>query len=156
MSSLNSPHYLDNLFNMLQATSNIQNIAIMSSSYSTVLWFSLFRSQNFCNVNLGIKSSSVDIHADLRTLSLFSIMIKQVFNLISLEDTYSVMCSLKRDSWIYIKRAVKEKWKMYRRKPENLRRWTIFIRHLSDVPVSRSWYKTVSKLDENSYIHNFV
>ena len=28
-------------------------------------------------------------------------------------------------------------------KPENFRRWTIHIRHLSDVPVSRNWYKTV-------------
>ena len=41
---------------------------------------------------------------------------------------------------------VKEKWKGYRMKPENLRRWTITIRHLSDVPVSRNWYTTVSKL----------
>jgi len=24
-------------------------------------------------------------------------------------------------------------------KPENLRRWTIPVRHLSDVPVSRNW-----------------
>ena len=31
-------------------------------------------------------------------------------------------------------------------KPENLKRWTIHKRHLSDVPVSRNWYKTVSKL----------
>ena len=30
------------------------------------------------------------------------------------------------------------------------------IRHLSDVPVSRNWYKTVSKLYENLYIWNFV
>ena len=30
-------------------------------------------------------------------------------------------------------------------KPENLRRWTIHIKHLSDVPVSRNWYETVSK-----------
>ena len=37
-------------------------------------------------------------------------------------------------------------------KPENLRSWTIPIRHLSDVPVSRNWYKTVSNLYENSYI----
>ena len=35
-------------------------------------------------------------------------------------------------------------------KPENLRRWPIHIKHLSDVPVSRNWYKTVSKLCENS------
>ena len=33
-------------------------------------------------------------------------------------------------------------------KPENLRRWAIPIRHLSDVPVSRNWYKTV--------IRNFI
>ena len=26
---------------------------------------------------------------------------------------------------------------------------------LSDVPVSRNWYKTVSNLYENSYIYNF-
>ena len=37
---------------------------------------------------------------------------------------------------------------------ENLRRWTIHIRHLSDVPVSRNWYKTVSNLYENSFICN--
>ena len=29
-------------------------------------------------------------------------------------------------------------------KPENLSSWTIYIRDLSDVPVSRNWYKTVS------------
>jgi len=39
---------------------------------------------------------------------------------------------------------------MYGMKPENLRRWTINIRVLSDVPVSRNWYKTVAKLYENS------
>ena len=38
-------------------------------------------------------------------------------------------------------------------KHENLRRWTIPMRQLSDVPVSR--YKTVSKLYENSYMNNF-
>ena len=27
-------------------------------------------------------------------------------------------------------------------KPENLRHWTIHIRHLSDIPVLRNWYKT--------------
>ena len=37
-------------------------------------------------------------------------------------------------------------------KPENLRRWTIHIKHLSNVPVSRNGYKTVSNLYENSYI----
>ena len=37
----------------------------------------------------------------------------------------------------------------YSMKSENLRRWTIHIRHLSDVPVSRNWYKTVSKLYQN-------
>ena len=35
--------------------------------------------------------------------------------------------------------------RVYRMKPENLRRWTIHIRHLFDVSVSRNWYKTVSK-----------
>ena len=35
-------------------------------------------------------------------------------------------------------------------KPENLRRWTIPINYLSDVPVSRYCYKTVSKSYENS------
>ena len=30
----------------------------------------------------------------------------------------------------------------------------IYIRHLSDVPVSRNGYKTVPKLYENSYIFN--
>ena len=40
----------------------------------------------------------------------------------------------------------------YRMKSENLRRWTINIRHLSDVPVSRNWDKTVSKLYQNVYI----
>ena len=44
----------------------------------------------------------------------------------------------------------------YRIKPENLRRWTIHIRHLSDVSVSRNWYKTVSKLYENSLTCKFV
>ena len=38
-------------------------------------------------------------------------------------------------------------------KPENLRRWTIHIRPLSDVSVSRNWYETVSNLYENSYIY---
>ena len=38
---------------------------------------------------------------------------------------------------------------------ENLRRWMIHLRLLSDVPVSRNWYKTVSNLYENSYICNF-
>ena len=32
---------------------------------------------------------------------------------------------------------------------------TITLRQISDVPVSRSWYKTVSKLYENSCICNF-
>ena len=40
----------------------------------------------------------------------------------------------------------------YRLKPENLRFWTIHIRHLSDVPVSRNWYKTVSKLYQKLWI----
>ena len=34
-------------------------------------------------------------------------------------------------------------------KPENLRRWTIYIRLLS---VSRNWYKTLSKLYQNVYM----
>ena len=33
----------------------------------------------------------------------------------------------------------------YRRKPENLRSWWRHIRVLSDVPVSRNWYKTITK-----------
>ena len=41
-------------------------------------------------------------------------------------------------------------------KIKNLRRWTIHIRHLFDVPVSRNCYKTVSNFYENSYIYNFV
>ena len=41
-------------------------------------------------------------------------------------------------------------------KPENLGHWTIHIRHLSDVPVSRNWYKTESKLYQNVYISDFV
>ena len=55
-----------------------------------------------------------------------------------------------------IKGTVKEKWKGNRIKSENLRRWTMHIRHLSDVNVSRNWYKTVSKLYENSDLYNFV
>ena len=50
-----------------------------------------------------------------------------------------------------IKGAVKEKLRGYMT-PENLRSWTIPIRHESDVPVSRNWYKTVSKLYQNAYI----
>ena len=34
----------------------------------------------------------------------------------------------------------------YRIKPENLRSWTILIRHLSYIPVSRNWHKTVIKI----------
>ena len=34
--------------------------------------------------------------------------------------------------------------RVYRMKSENLRSWTIHIKYLSDVPVSRNWYKTVS------------
>ena len=30
------------------------------------------------------------------------------------------------------------------------------VEHLSDVPVSKNWYKTMSKLYENLYIYNFV
>ena len=37
----------------------------------------------------------------------------------------------------------------YRMKTENLGRWTIHIRLLSDAPVSRNCYKTVSNLYEN-------
>ena len=44
------------------------------------------------------------------------------------------------------KGTVKEKLKGYRMKPENLRRWTIHIRHLSDVHVKRT---SVSKLCQN-------
>ena len=43
----------------------------------------------------------------------------------------------------------------YRMKPENLRCWTIHIRHLCDAAVSRNWFKTVSNLYKNSYIYNF-
>ena len=39
--------------------------------------------------------------------------------------------------------------------PENLRCSTIHIKHLSDVPVSKNWYKTVTNLYQNSYIYNF-
>ena len=46
------------------------------------------------------------------------------------------------------KGTVKEKWSGYRIKHENLRRWTIHIRHISDVPVLRNWYKTVPNLTE--------
>ena len=42
----------------------------------------------------------------------------------------------------------------YRLKPENLRSWTIPIRHLSDVPVSRNQHKTTSKLYQNVYMQN--
>ena len=41
-------------------------------------------------------------------------------------------------------------------KPENLRFWTMHIRHLSDVSISINWYKTVSKLYEYSYIYKGV
>ena len=40
----------------------------------------------------------------------------------------------------------------YRLKSENLKRLTIHTRHLTDVPVSRNWYKTVSKTYENLYM----
>ena len=45
----------------------------------------------------------------------------------------------------------------YRLKPELLRSWATPLRVLSDVPVSRNWFKkTVSNLYQNRYIPNFV
>ena len=52
-----------------------------------------------------------------------------------------------------IKGTINEKWKGLK-KPENIRHWTIHIWYLSDFPVSRNWYKTVSNLYENSFICN--
>ncbi len=40
-------------------------------------------------------------------------------------------------------------------KPESLRRWTIHISHLAVVPVSRNWYKTVSKIKQKRIYHIF-
>ena len=54
-----------------------------------------------------------------------------------------------KKSLTVLKETVKEKWKGIWVIPENLRRWTIHIRHQSDVPVLRNWYKTVSKLYQN-------
>ena len=51
-----------------------------------------------------------------------------------------------------LKTSWKENERGYRMKPENLRRWTIHIRHLSDVPVSRNWYKTVKIIPKRIYI----
>jgi len=42
-----------------------------------------------------------------------------------------------------------KKEKGYRLKPKNFRSWSKPIRVLSDVPVLRNWYKTVSKLFKN-------
>ena len=33
-------------------------------------------------------------------------------------------------------------------KPKNLRHWMVHISHLSDVPVSRNWYKTVKLISK--------
>ena len=41
-------------------------------------------------------------------------------------------------------------------KPKNLRHWTIHIRPLSDVSVSRNWYETVSNLYENCSIKQII
>ena len=42
-------------------------------------------------------------------------------------------------------------------KPENLRRSPIHGKHLSDVPISKNWYKTVSNFTKiQIYIYNFV
>jgi len=40
-------------------------------------------------------------------------------------------------------------------KPENLRRWPIHGKHLSDsdVPISKNWYKTVKILQKFKYIY---
>ena len=53
---------------------------------------------------------------------------------------------------ITLKGTVKEKWKRYRIKPENFRRYKIHTKHLSDVPVSRNLYKSCVKLYENIYM----
>ena len=47
---------------------------------------------------------------------------------------------------VWLKGLYRKNERGYRLKPENLRSWTIHIRHLSDVLVSRYWHKTVSKL----------
>ena len=52
--------------------------------------------------------------------------------------------SISLNSYFLFEGIVKEKWKGYRMKSENLRSWTIHLKYLSDVHVSRNWYKTVS------------
>ena len=53
-----------------------------------------------------------------------------------------------------VKGTVKEKFKGGL-KSENLGSWTIPVRHLSDVSVSRNLYK-IKNVYENSYTCNFV
>ena len=57
---------------------------------------------------------------------------------------------------IILKGTVKENWKRFRLKPKHFRSWSISLRVLSDVLVSRNWYKTVSKLYPNLYIWDLV
>ena len=54
------------------------------------------------------------------------------------------------------KETVQVKTKGYRLKPKHFKRWSRPILYLSDVPVSRNWYKTVAKLYQNSYISNIA
>jgi len=51
-----------------------------------------------------------------------------------------------------MQRDCKGKMKGVWMEPDNLRRGTIHIRHLSDVPVSRNRYKTVSNLYDRCLI----
>ena len=95
----------------------------------------------------------LNICCDLN-VTLFNWRPRIYFTVKVLWDNY--FSSWKTNVIILLEGAVKEKWKGYRMKPENLRNWTIHIRHPSNVPASRNWYKTVSKLCKKSYICNFV
>ena len=51
------------------------------------------------------------------------------------------------------KGTVKKKWKgEFRLKSKNFRSWSRHLRVLFDVPISRNWYKTVSKPYENLHV----
>ena len=55
-----------------------------------------------------------------------------------------------------VKGTVKEKWKGYRLKANHFSSKSRPMKVISDFPVSRNWYTTLSKLYENKYIYNFV
>ena len=80
---------------------------------------------------------------DLKTIFVRHVKERRSSWFLILMDFWNLVCF----GWVFVefKGTVKEKWK-------GVRFWVIHIRHLSDVPVSRNWYKTCQN-NTKSYIY---